>query len=416
MAHYEIAHACGHTVRIDLVGPRSSREWRLERLRAELCRDCWRAQELASAQAVATAAGLPPFTAGTPAQRDWAEKLRVALLDRLESAYQQQRAAVALGERVALTTEQAKQVAALYAAGRAALIEERTDAKWWIDHREAADRALLRLALAQGIAVRPDLAPPELRSPTAPAAPSPTEPATPPAYILRPDTPLSQTLATVVYEPDTDRLVVRFPEYQERLREVMRAMDFTWTAPDWTRRLADLPESERTAQDRLAETATRLVAAGFVVRLRDADASARAQSGAFQPERRRWVRATLQHERYAGWLALRWAASDDLYAAALRLRGARWDKAAHCMRVPPGSADEIEEFARAYDFALSAPARALLTEIREGLAHGVVLSAPKRRSQRRRISGDGGVPMSVVPPRLPVPDLVEVADDLRDDD
>lgn len=422
MAHYDITHTCGHTARVNLVGPHSSREWRLARLREEVCRDCWQEQEHSAATALAAAQGLPAWTAGTPAQRQWAESIRVTLLDRLEMVYCEHLAKAALS-----TPEQIEQVTVLYTVGRAALIEERTDAKWWIDHREDMGTTLLRLALAQGLSARPDLAPPEMRptptptptSATSPQSPSvtPSTPITPvtPAYIVRPETPLSQTIATLVYEADGERLVMRYPDYHEQMRDVMRSLDFTWSATErvWTRRLSTLPISERNPQDRLAEAATQLIAAGFIVRLRDAAAHERALTQTFHPERRRWVRVmTAKDSAYHGWLSLSWPRSDDLYAAAKQLRGARFHDGRTL--VPPGSADEIEEFARVYEFVISDKAQAALNEVRDSLAHGAVLTPVKTKRHVRR-SGDGAVPVSATPPVLPVPEDVAVAEALRDD-
>ncbi len=420
MAHYDVTYTCGHSARVNLIGPHRVRERRLERLRQDCCRDCWLAREHAAAQARTAAENWPAWTAGTPAQQRWAESIRAHLLDSLDTVYQDKRQRIESDARAeqedpSVTSANLERLAAVYAAGRASLIEERTDAKWWIDHRDDGIGArFFEITLRQGLSARPELAP-QAAAPVSPQASTPPPPP-PPSLILRPDQPLTETIATVVYEPDKQRLAVRFSEYSEPLRQLMRELEFSWIDCAWVRNLAALAQSERTIPDRLAETATRLVAAGFVARLRDAAAYELAQAGTFKPERRRWVRAiTDTTSQYAGWLTLAWPQSDDLYTAANRLRGARWR--AGRMLVPPGSVDEIEEFARTYDFAISEKAQAVLDEVHESQAHGMVLTPSKSAARaKRRKSGDGAVPAGQVPPVLPVPDDLEVADALRDDD
>ncbi len=218
--------------------------------------------------------------------------------------------------------------------------------------------------------------------------------------------PITRTLVTVYATADQRTIIVSLPEYQDALRRLMRDQGYQWSDRErhWRR---TLPATAGDWRDRLAEITHALVGAGFAVRLDDAEACVRAQSGAFQPEQRRWVSAVTTGE-YAGWLALRWAPGDDLYGVALRLRGARWRQGR--LVVPIGAADEVEEFAATYEFQFTPAARALITQARDELAHGVVLSAPKTHAKRR-------TPVDrVVPPVLPVPAIVEIADALRDDD
>lgn len=410
MAHYDVTHACGHTRDVYLEGRHERREWKLARLRQELCPDCWEQAQHAAAAERAAKERWPAWTSGTERQRQWAESLRGEMLDTLAKGYEHAAGEARYG-RMHGEDSKPEDLATLYAIGRARQVAERTDAKWWIDHRFDGEHALLKTVILLGIEARPDLDP---RPPTErPAVPPPAPVALkPPEWLVRPEgQPLTTTIVTLAYDPATRRLTAALPEIHETFRATLRAQDYAWdrAAGCWAR---VLPQSAGDPIDRLAELAHTLVAAGFVVRLWDAQAHARAVAGTYQPEQRRWVRLRTSGA-YGGWLVLSWPRGDDLSVAADRLRGARFRDGV--MLVPIGSADEVEEFAATYDFAISEKARAAIDELRASLAHGAVLTTPKR-TRKARVSGDAAVPAGVVPPVLPVPEVVEVADELADHD
>lgn len=408
MAHYNVIQACGHEMRINLTGPHNSREWRLKHMEQKVCAACWETAQRKVAEERTAKEQWPAWTAGSERQRGWAESLRVQMLDMLADAYTTARADVPNGADAA-------KLATLYASGRARLIEERTDADWWIEHHTDTGRMLLQKVLGLGIEVHPDLdpRPPEQRPVPSPTPSLPPTPPPSPALILRPEHPLTETIATLRYEAETRRLSATLPEMHGIFRQTMHMLDYIWDRASvcWVR---VLPASAGDPIDRLAELAHILVAAGFIVRLYDADAHARAIAGSYQAEQRRWVRAMTKGP-YAGWLTLIWPRSDDLYAAANRLRGARFRDGR--MFVPAGSADEVMEFAQVYAFTFSESAQQIINEIHESQAHGTVLAAPKKRtaSSRRRVSGDDRVPVSIVPPALPVPTDIEIAEELADE-
>lgn len=80
MAKYEVLHACGHTVTVEMIGKHSVREWRLERMATEECWPCRRAlQEATNARLLAdmmASTTLPVLEAVSDKQRDYAARVR----------------------------------------------------------------------------------------------------------------------------------------------------------------------------------------------------------------------------------------------------------------------------------------------------------------------------------------------------
>lgn len=152
MSKHHITHSCSHTATHNLVGNRSSREWRANKLAGEPCSVCWqaardaaRAAESAAAASASAAQGLPALD-GSPKQIAWAESIRAAALAEKENIVSHwetikenlvgKRLHEANGLRLDDYLARAR---AVYDARRAARGELETvaSAKWWIDHRDA---------------------------------------------------------------------------------------------------------------------------------------------------------------------------------------------------------------------------------------------------------------------------------------
>src|SRR5690606_17783180 len=87
-------------------------------------------------------------------------------------------------------------------------------------------------------------------------------------------------------------------------------------------------------EERVVETAHRLLAAGFPIRLYDEELRRRAIEADFTPEPKRIIwKHTLG--QYAGWFGIEWPRDEDYYKAARKLPGARWDRGSRQVVVPP---------------------------------------------------------------------------------
>ncbi len=168
------------------------------------------------------------------------------------------------------------------------------------------------------------------------------------------------------------QLRVAFQEKNEAFRLLMRGAGFVWVDKFWARVMGITTGN---TIDRMAETAHRILGAGFMVRVHDEDARSKAISGQFEPEQTRWITQQVGGS-YDGWCRIHWPKSDDLYAPAKRILGARYKYGnVYC---PPGSVIEAEDFAMRYGFAISPGVANILALHRAALAVGVVVQDIKQ--------------------------------------
>ncbi|WP_295442559.1 hypothetical protein [uncultured Thiodictyon sp.] len=370
MAWTSIEHSCGHTERHQLYGPGRTRDWRAQCLVADPCEDCARAAreaENAAAAAANAEAGLPPMT-GTEKQIAWAETIRAYKLDLLGRALTGDLTGIDLAAFWGGLDRRDPRAPAMVDA-----LQAQTLASWWIDHRDRKVGDLL-LALAAEL-------------PKEPAAPADAPAAAVLAEAtLRPATEQTATIADICL--DGDRISVVFPEKREDFRNVVKAKGYRWEAArlSWTR---TIDARSGPLADRAAEIGNALLAGGFCVRIQDHAIRAAAQSASFAPERQRWVLARTSGT-YAGWLVISWPREEDLYSAAKALPGARYDKPA--VVVPAAQYAAIEDFAEAYDLAISPAAQVVLDTAR--LTHEQALLAVPAKAPR---PGKGPGPMPPAP-------------------
>lgn len=371
MAWHTITHSCGHEDRHQLYGPGRTRTWRAERLADEPCEACKtaaREAENAAAAAANREAGLPALT-GTEKQIAWAETIRAHKLDILARVLSGELTGYALAAYWdGIELDDPDLPLAIDA------LQSQSAAHWWIDHRDRKVSALLEL-VARDLA--PTL-PPAIAS--APAAVDALAEAT-----LRPEQEQTATVAEV--NLDGNRIKILFPEKREDFRALVKAKGYHWgdaSRPTWVR---VIDQWSGPIADRAAEIGNTLLAAGFLVRIHDPAIRAAAVAATFAPERKRWVRARLDGA-YAGWLVLSWARDDDLYADAKALRGSRYDKP--YVVVPATQYAAIEDFADAYDLAISQEARDLLDAART--AHDQAVLATPAKARKAPKVGTGPMP------------------------
>src|SRR6185437_6784356 len=96
-----------------------------------------------------------------------------------------------------------------------------------------------------------------------------------------------------------------------------------------------------------------LLSKGFIIRIIDDALRAAAVAGTYTPECTRWI-TKMVNGQYAGWFCITWPRGDDLYDAARRLPGSRYD--APRVVVPGEQFEQVQDFATRYGFQLSAGA------------------------------------------------------------
>lgn len=370
-------------------------EW--HEAQGHICPECegkHRAEENAKAAQANRELGLPELT-GSEKQIAWAETIRKDMLARaekigeliaaaksaehMESLSRDGRAeikeefskllsGVSDAERYALHYAFDETIRAIGTSERYAvfltILRKQTRASWWIDNRD------IKLArIVTNLRDDIDRASAELK-------PIPEEQ----KEIIR--EAQEEALLKPTREPGSTQIAdislvgkqlrVAFPEKNETFRLLMRGAGFVWAEKFWARAMGI---TTGYPADRMAETAHRILGAGFMVRVHDEEARGKAINGQFDPEQTRWITRQVGGS-YDGWCRIQWPKSDDLYAPAKRILGARYkDGNVYC---PPGSILEVEDFARLYGFTMSPGVIGMLEAHRAALASGVVVADIKQ--------------------------------------
>lgn len=218
--------------------------------------------------------------------------------------------------------------------------------------------------------------------------------------LLLPESPRTSTVAEITR---TEKSVfIRFPEKNDAFRDTVKAARYQWDwdARRWQRKLK--PTLHGSVRDRAIEIACRLLAARIGVEVAD-DLHPAILAGAFTPEHTRWI--TAYGGDGHGWFRLIWQRPDDLYRAAMRLTGARYDSPA--IIVPGSAVEEVIDFAERYDFRLTMEADDLAAAQRQRFAAAIRVAAPT-------LPDSAPVKSHTKPMPMAIPDYVEVDDDLLD--
>ncbi len=426
----DIIHSCGHPGVVRARNKKEAESYAERIAGTTLCPECERQdvqrrrhEEGEAAQADARAAGLPPIEGRSDAAILWAERLRAAELRRHE-AYERlfdaaprfesdgdhgalQQALKALEPD--LTPSQRMEILgqlkeALRAAGSVArlrvygdLLRAKTDASWWIDRRDlSVQRRVSNLVNEIDDAV----------TAAAAAGADATTAAALDGAVLK---PTGEPASAIIVETTAQarRIELRYPVKDAAFNTLVKDMGFRWAgAGAWTR---DLPTEIGPLEERLAETAQRLLAAGFLVRVASPDARRRAQSGDFTPEHRRWFQLVATGP-FAGQLAPVWERDQDFYAAVMELPGARYRTGGPY--VPVGAIEAVAEFAEQHGFRLSPAAAEALRAHRAALEAGAVVTSLRAPPEPL----PAPPPLAKTPPVLDTPTDVAIASELLDDE
>lgn len=386
MAKYTVTRSCGHEEVINLFGKEKDRERRLERSEPyKLCRECYekeltaqRERENREAFEAAKAMQLPSLT-GTKNQVPWAETLRQKMLAHIDKI-----------NRRYVAAEKRNNPKLLLAID---FIRSKTEASWWIDHRDLSDYELMELIASEYEEAKVEqIKPPEEVVIEAQAEAT-----------VRPDNPLTETVAEITIKKNT--LEIYFPEKREDFRQLMRnTLKMEWHG-QWERKL--IPRNGKPA-DRAAEAGHRLLAAGFIIRVFDETIRSKSISGDYAPECTSWILANNIEGNYNGWLAIRWdGRNDGLYKAARKLPGSRWDNPDVVVR--PEHFEEVQDFAEMYGFKINKAAQKIIETAKKIKMRSLIaeVDEPEKKEPMIGLSS---------PPVLKVPEHVDIDDEFKDEE
>jgi hypothetical protein len=395
MAHYDITYTCGHTDRINIIGPHRLRAAHIDSLESGACFECYKAEKHQAACEQAEALDLPQLV-GSEKQVAWAETLRVTMLGKIDAEMERLEAkADPNRQRTPADLDAERQV--LHAIS---VISGETSAKWWIDHRYDSPVDLIR-EVARAELRKPTAA--EVQAKQAAARKAEADKAVAlAAATVRPEQPKTATVAEISIAGAVVRVL--FPEKRDDFREIAKGLGYAWDAPHWQRTIGRFAG---TVTDRAAELGHTLLSAGFAVCILDDALRAAAVAGTYTPECTRWVQRCAAGE-HKGWFVILWARSEDFYAAARKITASHYD-APHVV-VPPEQYEQVLDFAARYGFQLSDAAQGIVDVARAAKAQMLTVQpAPKRKVTTPADAA------SAVPSVLVVPDDVQIAPELQDD-
>lgn len=333
MAWYYGTYACGHEGRENIIGPTKNRQWIADRKFEGLCYECYQAKleeerEVANkaAEEKAKEMGLPELT-GTEKQVAWANTIRQEIIEYLEK----------YANEDMFSDREGYQKALYY------MIQTKTKASWYIDHRHVSIESLKRQLLEE-MPTEEELKEREIekgiRMESA-VYPENCEYQVPAEITVRDDE------VTVIFQKD------------DTFREIVKGLGYKWEGI-WKRKINHLTG---TAADRAAELGNRLLNAGFPISILDEDIRRKAIEADYEPEHDRWIMLQTGGD-YIGWLAIIWNERDDrLYQAARKLPRSHWHKGS--VVVKSEYYQEVEEFAQLFGFKFS---KAALQKIEEAKA------------------------------------------------
>jgi hypothetical protein len=171
--------------------------------------------------------------------------------------------------------------------------------------------------------------------------------------LLRPPTPLTESVALVGYKGDL--IHAYLPEKRADFKQAVNNRECFW---NWGSRRYEriVDDFAGPASDRAAELGHVLLTAGFCVELAD-DLGQMILTASYQPEKRRIIGRSA-NTKYKGWLTIRWPHDEDFWKSAWALPGTRYDKP--FVVVPSDQYEAVLDFVERFDFWISPAAQKII--------------------------------------------------------
>lgn len=348
---YAHCHRCGCLVDGGVARNRAEAD-RIAGWKRFTCADCLdviRQAETAQAAEFNAVRGLPSLQ-GTPAQIAWAEVVRAKFIGEIETL---------LRQRLRVTDDMEREAHRAFdlpvgfkqawdrLLDALAILEANDDAHWWIEKRmwRAAD-------LVADVATKVPTGEALLVQQIEAAFEKSVQEST---TLVPPGALVSSIAVEISISIREQAVEACFPDRQEKFRELIKSMGYTWdqAASRWFRAITAFSGP---VDERAVELGHRLLQAGFKVCLQDGVLRERVVSAGYQPERKRWVMKR-SGGKYDGWFAIHWTAG-DYYEQARKLPGSRWEKPFVC--VPAQAFEAVQDFAQLYGFSISDGAKGVI--------------------------------------------------------
>ena len=367
---YKDCPQCGAPIRFRFTVLNSSRshlraEWMISS--GHVCHDCLTANRTAENQKAAAAnaaAGLPSLL-GTEKQIAWAESIRASILAQIDAI---ETALLLLSEGRKDASAAANRDAGFWARETeflksnrqggivklttwlAEMLRSQDKATWWIDNRDTDPRDLVQ----------------QLAEPCTDPAAASTDGEALSAATIQPETPLSNTVATVSIQ--AQQILIEFAEKRDDFRQLVKfTLGYRWNGNAWA---LIVGPTHGAPEDRAAEAIHAMLNAGFIVCCLDTTVRSRALDASFEPRYPRWI-SYCTSGKWAGYLCVGWFDEnndDGLHGDLGTIAGAQKSYyQARCWFVRPEEYAALRDFAERHQFRLTPDAERQLayTETQE---------------------------------------------------
>ena len=274
MAWYYGTFSCGHEGRVNIIGPTKDRQWKADKRFSGMCEECyskWLEEEKKIKNKEALEATkemeLPELT-GTEKQIVWANTIRVELIEKLQHEVDK----ILKDKKLDYNSEEyleyrykdiiTKDFISNVNETINYMIENKTDAKWYIDNRSKKTSLLIDLfAEIKGnkLAEKEKV---QMKEVIKEGTIAPTE----------------VNFNGIVEITAAQEKVTAKYEKNDKFREIVKNLNFKWNDTVWERKLSELTGSYI---DRAAELGNKLLNAGFTICILDEEIKDKAINGTY---------------------------------------------------------------------------------------------------------------------------------------
>lgn len=355
MAKYNGTFSCGHEGKVNIIGPTKDREWKKERAFNKMCPECWEKhldeeREKANKEAAEKAKEMElPQLTGSEKQVAWAITLRQNLINYFNESVDDKMVMKGLSEYYGFIDITKEDILTI----RDYIIENKTDAKYYIDNRSDRLWDYIEREIKNAIKSEKELI--EEKAIVDIKLES----------TVYPDNKITNVVAEITVKDD--KVTVMF-EKNEDFRQLVKSLGYKWEGT-WERKITEYTGK---AEDRAAELGNKLLNAGFPIMILDEQTRNNAINGLYEQECKRWIKFREKEKL----LAISWQGRDDkLYKTARKLPGSKWSSPSVVVKIERYK--EVEEFAQLYDFEFSKAALKAIEEYKEALKNVEVVAPVK---------------------------------------
>lgn len=356
MAWYYGTFSCGHEGRVNVIGPAKDRQWKVDKRFSGMCDECyekWLESEKERKNKEALEATkemeLPELT-GTEKQIDWANTIRVELIKKIQNKISEiiesQKLDYNLREYIEYNCKDVspkKFISNIHEAFDF-MLENKTEAKWYIDNRNSHSTLLVDLYVDMESLKEKQIENLERRE------------------IIKEGTisPENIKFDGVVEIIATKENIAAIYEKNDTFMKIVRNLNLNWNGR-WERKLNELTGSHI---DRAAELGNKLLNAGFTICILDEEIKDKAINGTYEQECERWIMYNTANKK----LAIKWYDKNDyMYNAARKIKTSKWYSEYKSVLVDVSHFEEVEEFAELYKCKFTNKALNFIEQYKEEL-------------------------------------------------